>query len=52
VNRNEHQHDAFSVAEWMRRSDLDGTLADFLAPALAPAERKAAYVEGWILGIK
>jgi|SRR5664279_5828586 len=51
-DRNEHQHDAFSVAEWMRRSDLDGTLADLLAPALAPAEREAAYIEGWILGIK
>lgn len=51
-DRNEHQHDAFSVAEWMRRSDLDGTLAGFLAPALAPAEREAAHVEGWILGIK
>ena len=50
-DRNEHQHDAFSVAEWMRRSDLDGTLADFLAPALAPAELEAAHVEGWILGI-
>jgi hypothetical protein len=51
-DRNEHQHDAFSVAEWMRHSDLDGTLADLLAPALAPAEREAAYIEGWILGIK
>ena len=43
--RNEHQHDAFSVAEWMRRSDLDGTLAGFLFPALAPAEREAAHIE-------
>jgi len=51
-NRNDDQHDAFSVAEWMRRSDLDGTLAGFLAPALAPAEREAAHVEGWILGIR
>ena len=51
-DRNEHQHDAFSVAEWMRRSDLDGTLADFLAPALTPAELEAAHIEGWILGIR
>ena len=50
-NRNDDQHDAFSVAEWARRSDLDGTLAGFLAPALAPAEREAAHIEGWILGI-
>jgi len=51
-DRNEHQHDAFSVAEWMRRSDIGATLTEFLAPALAPAEHKAAHVEGWILGIK
>ena len=51
-NRNDDQHDAFSVAEWMRRSDLDGTLAGFLAPALAPAEREAGHIEGWILGIQ
>jgi hypothetical protein len=51
-NRDEHQYDAFSVAEWMRRSDLDGTLAGYLTPVLAPAEREAAYIEGWILGIK
>ena len=36
----------------MPRSDLDGTLAGFLAPALAPAEREAAHIEGWILGIQ
>jgi hypothetical protein len=51
-NRNDDQHDAFSVAAWMRRSDLDATLAEFLAPALAPAERETAEIEGWILGIK
>ena len=50
-NRTDDQHDAFSAAEWMRRSDLDGTLADFLSPALTPAELEAAQVEGWILGI-
>ena len=50
-NRNDDQHDAFSAAEWMRRSDLNGTLANFLAPALTPAELEAAQVEGWILGI-
>ena len=50
-NRTDDQHDAFSAAEWMRRSDLDGTLADFLSPALTPADLEAAQVEGWILGI-
>jgi len=36
----------------MRRSDPDGTLMDFFAPALSPQEREAARIEGWILGIK
>ena len=46
------QHDAYSVAAWMRRSDLDGTLAGFLDPSLTPTERTVAQIEGWILGIK
>jgi hypothetical protein len=36
----------------MRRADLDGKLREFLVPALTPAERTAADIEGWILGIK
>lgn len=50
--RNSDQHDAYSVATWMRRADADGSLAEFFAPVLSPAERRAAQVEGWILGIK
>jgi hypothetical protein len=49
--RNDHQHDAFSIAEWMRRSDVDGTLAKFFTPNLELAEKKAADAEGWILGL-
>ena len=51
-NRNDDQHDAFSVPEWMRRSDHNGALLDFFAPALSAEEREAAQIEGWILGIK
>lgn len=51
-NRNGDQHDAFSVAAWMRRADLDGTLPEFLGPSLVPEEQTAAQIEGWILGIK
>jgi hypothetical protein len=51
-NRDGDQHDAFSVTAWMRRADLDGMLREFLVPALTPAERTAADIEGWILGIK
>ena len=53
--RQEHtadQHDAYSVATWMRHADVDGSLAEFFKPSLTPAERTVAEVEGWILGIK
>ena len=46
------QNDAYSVAEWMRRADLDATLSGLFDPFLSPAERMVAQVEGWILGIK
>jgi hypothetical protein len=46
-----HQNDAFAIAAWMRDADMEGTLADFFAPSLAPAERKTAEIEGWILGV-
>ncbi len=49
--RNFHQHDAYSAAEWLRRSDLDGSLDRFFNPRLNEHERKVAEVEGWILGI-
>lgn len=45
------QHDAFSVAAWLRQSDRDGVLARCLNPALDPGDRDAAAVEGWILGV-
>lgn len=50
--RNSDQHDAFSVAAWMRLTDLDGTLPGFLDPSLVPEEQTTAQIEGWILGIK
>lgn len=50
--RTPDQHDAYVVAEWLRRADSDGSLADFLAPSLTPSERTVAGVEGWILGIR
>jgi hypothetical protein len=50
--RSGDQHDAYSAAAWMRRADLDGSLAEFLNLNLAPGEREVARIEGWILGIK
>jgi hypothetical protein len=49
--RSGDQHDAYSIAAWMRRSDCDGTLVGFLTPQLLPGERAVALVEGWILGV-
>lgn len=45
------QHDAFTVAEWLREADRDGRLGPCLAPGLCDADRKTARIEGWILGV-
>jgi hypothetical protein len=45
------QHDAFSIAEWLRRADGDGSLERYFNPDLGPDDRKAAEIEGWILGV-
>jgi hypothetical protein len=50
-NRTADQHDAYSIAEWMRRTDGDGLLPTFFNPVLSPQERRIANVEGWILGV-
>ena len=49
--RTPDQHDAYSVAAWLRQADLDGQLARFLSPDLTPSQRTVAQVEGWILGV-
>ncbi len=49
--RTPDQHDAFSTAAWLSRSDRDGSLAVFFAPDLHPGMRVEAQVEGWILGV-
>jgi hypothetical protein len=49
--RNTHQHDAYSVARWMREQDADGRLAACFEPMLGPSERAVAGIEGWIFGL-
>ncbi len=49
--RTPDQHDAYSVAAWMQRTDQDGLIAGFFHPSLTPAERTQAQIEGWILGV-
>lgn len=50
-DRTADQHDAYSVATWLRQVDLDGSLTKYLHPPLLPPERTIAQVEGWILGV-
>ena len=49
-DRTPDQHDAWSVAEWMRRVDLVDGLTQFFALDLSEDDLAAAAVEGWILG--
>ena len=49
--RTPDQHDAYAIAAWLSESDHGGQLSGFLQPALAPAFRAIAEVEGWILGV-
>lgn len=49
--RTPDQHDAYSVAAWMRNTDREGRLYAFFHPTLMPHERAQAQIEGWILGV-
>lgn len=49
--RTADQHDAWSVSEWMRGADRNGTLAEYFSPRMTAAERAAGRIEGWILGV-
>jgi hypothetical protein len=50
-DRDGHQHDAYSIATWMRRADMNGSLTFFLNVELEDGDRKVAEIEGWILGV-
>ncbi|MCU0797128.1 MAG: hypothetical protein MUF31_14480 [Akkermansiaceae bacterium] len=50
-DRSPDQHDAYSVARWMREKDAVDELDGHFCPALNPFLKGAAQVEGWILGI-
>ncbi len=50
--RTQDQHDAYSVAFWMRRADLDGALQGFFDPPLTGNVKALGRIEGWILGLK
>ena len=46
------QHDAYTVASWLRAADADGSLDAAFRPRLSDEERAVARVEGWILGVE
>jgi hypothetical protein len=50
-DRDSDSHAAYAAAAWMKRADLNGSLAIFLTPPLEPHEREIADIEGWILGV-
>jgi hypothetical protein len=50
-DRTPDQHDAYSVARWMRETDALEELGAYFHPKLSTAERDQAETEGWILGM-
>lgn len=50
-DRNSDQHAAYSVAVWLRRAELNGSVAQFFHPTLNQQERRIAEIEGWIFGV-
>ncbi len=50
--RSSDEHDAYTVATWLRTADRLGLLPEALSPDLTLAERAQAAVEGWILGVQ
>ena len=51
-NRNEHQHDAYSVAKWLSNMDRNGCLNDYFNLDLNEEKCVLANLEGWILGVR
>ena len=50
-DRNQHQHDAYSIAAWLRQAEASGELSKFMTPRLTLAQQQVATIEGWILGV-
>ena len=50
-DRTPDQHDAYSIASWLRDADQDARLEKALHPELTLSEQALAKLEGWILGV-
>lgn len=49
--RTPDEHDAWSVAAWLKDVDRRGILDNYFHPPLTLPEQKMARLEGWILGV-
>jgi hypothetical protein len=49
--RTADEHDAFSVAAWLRDMDSRGALERYTRPPLSESEKRVAELEGWIFGV-
>ena len=49
--RSSDEHDAWSIAAWMRESDRRDLLPGYFQPPLGSEEKQQALLEGWILGV-
>ena len=50
-SRSVDEHDAYSVAYWLRQMDGLSTLPRYFNPPLTLPERRVVALEGWILGV-
>lgn len=50
-DRSPDQHDAYSVARWLREADASQQLASYFNPNIPENQQLQASVEGWILGV-
>jgi len=50
-DRTSDEHDAYVVAMWLKQMDVRGVLRQYLNPPLTLPERRAADLEGWIIGV-
>lgn len=50
-DRSSDEHDAYAVAMWLKQMDVRGVLRQYLNPPLTLPERRAADLEGWIIGV-
>lgn len=52
ADRTTDQHDAYTVATWLREADQSGrVLSNAFSPALTASEQAIGTAEGWILGV-